>query len=402
MLEPTLAFIGLILSAFFSGSEIAFIQANPIQVEVWKKQGRRIAGSTHLLLSEPERYLTTVLVGTNIANVLTSSFATVILIRSGISPLLAAFTITVIILIFGEIVPKVIFRDHATSLSVMITPLIRLFEIILTPFVKLVQSYSRLITSQQNLTSSHLSRQELKWLFRSVETSEEYEEEEKEVITNIFEFGTNPVYLAMTPKSDIIAIREDTSIQEVMEIFIDTGYSKLPVYQDKLDEIVGIVFLHDLFTSPSSLKSVMKPPIFILSSITAREVLEELQRQNSSIAIVQDDKGKTSGLVTVEDLMEEIFGEFEDVFDDTGRKINQLTDGNLIVDSLVEIDDLNRRFNYQIAEGNYETIGGFILSKLGRFPRTGEILDFGTFRVRVLKRSPNRLERLLLSQKKAS
>ncbi len=397
MLELTLALIGLVLSAFFSGSEIAFIQANPVQIDVWKKQGNLKAKYTSLFLAEPERFLTTAIIGTNFANILTSSFATIALLRIGVHSVWTFVIITLTILIFGEIVPKVVFRSRSNSWAVGVTPLLRIAEKLLSPIIILVQQYSKIITGNTGeIRSQHLTREDLKILYSEIETSEEYEPDEKEVISNIIDFSSRSVKAAMTPVSDVVAIPETYSTEDAIKVLIDTGFSKLPVYQKKIDKIIGVVFLHDLFKNSKNVTDIIKTPLFIPESLPANEALEKLKRHKSSIAIVLDKIQKTAGLVTIEGLLEELFGEFEDVFDDMGKRITQISDGNLVVDSLVEIDDINRNYNFVIPKGNYETIGGFVLSRAARIPNIGETLNFSEFKVKVLRRTPNRLVRLHL------
>lgn len=397
MIEPLLALAGLILSAFFSGSEIAFVRANPLQMNVWERQGRKTAAKTFGYLEEPERFLTTILVGNNLANVLTCSYATLTLLRFGVSKSWTVVIITIIILVFGEIIPKTMFGERANTAAVRITPLLHLMEVLLKPFVKLVKGYSRILIPSPGASSLNLfSREDLKILFTESKVREEYEEDEKRVISKIFEFGMRPVHMAMTARPDIVAITTEHTVEGAIQVMSDTGLSKLPVYEGDLDHIVGIVFLHDLFTRPESIASILKAPLHIAESMSANRALQQLKRHKSSIAIVAASGGGTSGLVTVEDLVEELFGEFEDVFDEEGRKITRVPDGTLVVDSLVEVEELRKRFLFRIPRGDYQTIGGFILSKLGRIPRTGEMLDFDTFRIKILSSSPSRLRKLHL------
>ncbi|MAG20879.1 MAG: hemolysin family protein [Candidatus Marinimicrobia bacterium] len=400
MIEPVLALVGLILSAFFSGSEIAFIQANPIQVEVWQKQGRKAAAQTSRLMADPERYLTTVLIGTNLANVVTSSYATITFISYGVPQGWTVILIAVIILLFGEILPKSFFRENATALAVEITPLMRFMEILITPFIRLVKAYSRILSRENSLLSQpSLTKEELRLLFSEAEVYEEVEEDELEVISKIFEFGTQPVKRAMTSRVDIVGIQSSSSLEEAAQIMSDTGLSKLPVYEESFDHIRGIVFLHDLFVNPDSLASITKRPLFIQEDMPASEALKELKRRHSSIAIVTRTDGRNSGLVTDEDLVEEIFGEFEDVFDEEGRTVTRSPDGSLVVDSLVEISELNQQYGFRIPEGNYDTIAGFLLARVGRIPRAGEFFDFGSFGVKILSATANRIKRLHLTKK---
>ncbi|MFQ6615481.1 MAG: hemolysin family protein [Fidelibacterota bacterium] len=399
MTEVVLALTGLVLSAFFSGSEIAFVQANPVQLEVWIKQGHKAAHTTSRYLAEPERFLTTVLIGTNLANVLTASYSTVALLRFGLSETATILTVAAIILLFGEIIPKVFFREHANIMAVGVTPLLKLAEIALIPFVKLVRFYSRFLGPRIGGLASPLSRDDLKMLFQEADAGEEVEEEEKEVISKIFEFGSRPVYDAMTVRSDIVAIPTGSQVEDVIQVLSETGLSKLPVYDGGLDSIAGVVFLHDLFTEPRSVDSIVKDPLFVSHTTPANQALEILKRNKSSIAIVTDENKKTVGLVTVEDLVEVIFGEFEDVFDVEGRRITHIPDGSLVVDSLVEVAELQKRYGFRIPSGDYKTIGGFLLSRLGRIPQRGEMLEFPAFRIKILGAGPTRLKRLHLVKK---
>ena len=366
-------------------------------MEVWQKQGHRSAGRTLRLLAEPERYLTTVLIGTNVANVLTSSFATVALINAGTGMTATMLIITAVILIFGEIIPKVLFREHANSLALGVTPLMRLIEFFLAPFVKLIKMYSRILTPKKSVKTSMFTREELKVLFEEKEVGEELESDEKEMITNIFEFGSRPVIETMTPLSDIVSITTDSTLEDAAAVLSDTGFSKLPVHDGSPDNILGVIFLHDLFTKPSSLKAIMKKPMFISEKRTASSTLEKLKQHSSTIAIITGSSGKTVGMVTIEDLVEELFGDFEDIFDEAGKNISHVQGGGLVVDSLVEIDDL-KSFGYYIPKGNYETIGGFVISSLGRIPRAGESLNLGKFRAKVLLAAPSRLRRIYLTK----
>ncbi|HIC74616.1 MAG TPA: DUF21 domain-containing protein, partial [Candidatus Marinimicrobia bacterium] len=213
MVEPTLAIIGLVLSAFFSATEIAFHQANPLQLAVWRERGYETANLTEQFLGKPDRYLITVLVGTNLANVLTSSYATITLIHLGLPQLWILITISAVILVFGEILPKSFSRERATSMAVFNTPFLRASEILFTPIVWIARSYASLFPDGKEKSTTHfLNRNELKILFDEMEVSEELEAEEKEVIINIFDFGSQPVRAAMTSRADIIGLHEDASV----------------------------------------------------------------------------------------------------------------------------------------------------------------------------------------------
>ncbi|HIB72113.1 MAG TPA: HlyC/CorC family transporter [Candidatus Marinimicrobia bacterium] len=400
MVEPTLAIIGLVLSAFFSATEIAFHQANPLQLAVWRERGYETANLTEQFLGKPDRYLITVLVGTNLANVLTSSYATITLIHLGLPQLWILITISAVILVFGEILPKSFSRERATSMAVFNTPFLRASEILFTPIVWIARSYASLFPDGKEKSTTHfLNRNELKILFDEMEVSEELEAEEKEVIINIFDFGSQPVRAAMTSRADIIGLHEDASVEDAVQLMASTGLSKLVLYRDSLDQIQGIVFLHDLFSEAESLYEIAHRPLFISETMTSSEALRELKRYRSTLAIVVGVDGKASGLVTVEDLIEELFGEFEDVFDQETKRVSRLTDGSFVMDGRMDLEELESESGVRLPKGNYETIGGFIIHRLGRIPTPGEKLESAGFRIRILRSTPSQVERIHIRKK---
>tara|TARA_B100000315_G_scaffold260931_1_gene327641 strand:- start:5095 stop:6300 length:1206 start_codon:yes stop_codon:yes gene_type:complete len=397
MIELYLALTGLFFSALFSGGEIAFIQANLSQLQVWEKQKHRFAKKTVEYRIEPERFLTVVLIGTNLANILTTSYATLVLLKLSVHPIITVIIITGIILLFGEILPKVLFRDFATISAKRLTPIIQFSEILLKPIVKGIQIYSKwLIPENSKPISTALNREDLRLLFENVDIGEELDLEEKKVISNILKLGSRPVRKALTPQSDVVTISSESSVDDAIKLLMDTGFSKLPLYGSDVNNIIGIIFLHDLFTNPHDLKSIAKKPIFISENLLSDEALELLKRKNSSIAIVKNNQNQISGIVTVEDLIEELFGEFEDVFDETGKKITKLNANSLIVDSMVEIDELRKQYGFRFPSGNYETIGGYLLSKIGRIPKAGETFNLDWFHIKILRANPARVEKLYI------
>ena len=232
-----------------------------------------------------------------------------------------------------------------------------------------------------------------------MEVSKEFEAQEKEVITNIFDFGSQPVRVAMTPRADIIGLHEDASLEDAVQLMSSTGLSKLVLYKNSFDQIRGIIFLHDLFSEPKSLLEIAHRPLFISEIMASSEALRELKRYRSTLAIVVGVVGKTSGLVTVEDLIEELFGEFDDVFDQETKRISRLSDGSFVVDSRVDLEELESVCGVRLPKGNYETIGGFVIQRLGRIPTPGEKLVSAGFRIIILRSTPSQIERILIRQR---
>ncbi|MEE2877033.1 MAG: hemolysin family protein [Candidatus Neomarinimicrobiota bacterium] len=403
MIESAIALFGLVLSAFFSGTEIAFLQANPVQLAVWREGGNKTAHRTEMLLAEPDRYLTTVLVGTNLTNVLTSSYATIVLSRMGLPEMFIILILGSVILLFGEVLPKIFARDNASSMAVLATPFLKSSELLLAPLIWLARAYASRFPNgddDKRRSADFLARDELRILFGEAYVGEDLEAEEKKVITNIFEFGSQPVKAAMTPRADIIGIDESASIDDTMKLMESTGLSKLVLFNDSLDNIRGIVFLHDLISGGGKLANLARRPLFISESMTASEALSELRGYRSTIAMVVALDGKTSGLVTVEDLIEELFGEFEDVFDEETNRVSRLSDDSLLMDGRMSLDELVTGYGIQLPSGSYETVGGFVIDRLGRIPSSGEILESDDVSIRILRSTPSQVERIHLRKRR--
>jgi len=417
MLELTLAFVGLALSAFFSGSELAFISANPLQMEVWSKQERRGATRAIRLMGDPGSFLVSVLVGTTLSNVVATSFATVFLVRLGWHPVVVLVVITFTILLFGEVLPKTLSGERPNHFLRIVAPLQRLWILLLAPVAVPLRKVSghfgpgepaapgvgpRRTRSWRSASSeplgepreATLEREDLKLLFASHKDQRVLLESEKELITQVFDLGETPVSKAMTPRTDICAVSEADELSKVKHTFIESGYSKLPVYRDNLDNIIGVVYLYDIFKAPGDLASIIHPVTVVPDTNTTMDVLKQLQRARHPIAIVLDEYGGTAGLVTPEDLFEELFGDFEDEFDSQVSEAAQLPDGSVLVDGKAKVEELNRQFRLNIPEGGYETIAGYLTATLDRIPYKGERIYLPFGQVVIRKSTPRLIEQV--------
>lgn len=384
MLELTLALFGVALSAFFSGSELAFITANPLQVEVWAKQNRRGARQALRLMEDPDGFLISVLVGTTLSNIFATSFATIYLLRAGWHPVVALAVISATILLFGEVLPKTISGERPNHFFRVVAPLHRPWQILFAPVsvpLRKVTNYfhhwDASATDRRDETT--LEREDLKLLFAAQKDPKVLPEREKQLISQVLDLREIPVSKAMTPRTEMATVAETDVLSNVIHTFIDSGNSKLPVYRDKHDDIIGVVYLYDMFKHPKDLASIIQPVTMVPASNTIMDVFKQLQRTHRSIAIVLDEYGGTAGLVTLEDLFEELFGEFEDEFDAPESESKRLPDGSVMTSGKTKVDDLNGQFQLQIPEGDYESIAGYLTATLGRIPFKGEqiYLPFG-------------------------
>ena len=401
MLELSLALVGLGLSAFFSGSELAFLTANPLQMEVWAKKRRRGAQRANQLLSHPAKFMVSVLVGTTLSNVLATSFATTYLMRLGWHPLLVLSSITATILLFGEVLPKTIAGERPNQLLRLLAPLHHLWQLLFAPLAAPLRKISDRGASNSQAASgstrqSNLERNDLKLLFTRQGDSQVLQKSEQELITQVFDLGETSVSHAMTPRTEIRAVAESSNMDAVVQAFIESGYSKLPVYRGSLDEVIGVVYLYDLFKDPPDLASIVRPMTMVPESNTTMDVLKLLQRTHRPIAVVLDEYGGTAGLVTPEDLFEELFGEFEDEFDAQISEARRRPDGSVLADGRSKVRDLNAQFQLNIPEGDYETIAGYLTTVLDRIPHIGERTNLPFGRVTIIRSSPRQIEQVAI------
>jgi putative hemolysin len=400
MLDLNLALLGLILSIVYSSSEIALLSANALQLDVWEKQEKYLAHWASSILDWKPEYLSVILIGTNLSNILATSFATVYLLRSDLLPhQLIVIPITIIILLFGEILPKSIMQRYANLGLIILSPFLKFSYYIFFPIIFLLRQTGWMdVTERFSKTAEDLEekRDDIQHAYEQVDDPEAMEEDEKEMISNVFDFRESKVSEAMTPRTEISAISSTESLEKVLHTFIDSGHSKLPVYEKNLDNIIGVVYLYDLFHSPENLQEVIKPVLFIPYTKPVMDLLSEFQSAHHAMAVVLDEHGGSAGLITAEDVFEELFGDFEDEFDVDSKKSERQEDGSIVVDARMDLEDFNDEYGNIFPEGNYETVGGYIISQLGRIPNKGEHLFMPIGQMVVIKASARQIHQVQL------
>jgi len=398
MLDLNLALLGLILSIFYSSSEIALLSANALQLDVWEKQGKYLAHWASSILDWKPEYLSVILIGTNLSNILATSFATVYLLRSNLLPhQLIVVPIAIIILLFGEILPKSIMQRYANFGLILLSPFLKFSYYLFFPFIFLLRQTGWMDVSERfSKTAEELEgkRDDIQHAYEQVDDPKAMEDDQKEMISNVFDFRESKVSEAMTPRTEISAISSTESLEKVMHTFIDSGHSKLPVYEKDLDNIIGVVYLYDLFHSPENLQEVIKPVLFIPYTKPVMDLLSEFQSAHHAMAVVLDEHGGSAGLITAEDVFEELFGDFEDEFDVDSKKSERQEDGSIVVDARMNWEDFNDEYGNMIPEGNYESVGGYIISQLGRIPNKGEHLFMPLGQMVIIKASERQIHQV--------
>lgn len=395
MMDWILAIIGLLLSVLFAGSETAYISINKFRYKVWVRQKRKSAIAAKKYFDHPELFFSTTLVGNNVANIMASSYATIVLIVYLKATVVWAI-VTFVLLTFGEIIPKIFFRTYANSLLMKVLYPIRLFHFIFYPFIFFINWISglllRVIKTDRAAADDIFSKEDVEVLLKEGRVSGAVDSDEHKIIKNVLDLPETPVREAMVPRTQIYALPETATINQARKIITKSGFSKIPVYRESIDSIIGIIFLFDLFTQKKYVREIIKPVILVPENKKCNELLREFQASKSTVAIVLDEYGGTAGMVTVEDVVSELFGELEDQNDIfTVRRLNKNT---WEVNAATDIEAINDRLDIGLPEGSYETIGGYVLNRLGHIPESGEKLFYNGFKMVVSVAEHHRIKRI--------
>ncbi len=385
----------ILLSAFFSASETAFISLGKYHYQKLLERDRRRAEKLSFWFENPEKILITTLIGNNFVNILASVFAATISYQyfHKIIPSFIAGIMTFIILVFGEIIPKSIAKKHSEKVALLASFPLKIFSIIFTPFVKFLLFISNIFLmifgEKIETIIPVLTEEDVKAMITAGEEEGVIEEKEKEMIHSIFEFGDKMVKEIMTPRVNIIAVEENTYLKEIVKMIGIYGYSRMPVYEKNIDKILGLVYIKDIISKQSQenwenlkAKDIMRNVYFVPETKKVIELLRELQILKLQMAIVIDEYGGTAGLVTMEDLIEEIVGEISDEFKKDEKEYIKINEGRYLVKGSTEIEKVEDILGIKIPEEiDVETIAGFVLSHFGKFPKKGEEFEYMGYKI---------------------
>ncbi|MCX6173755.1 MAG: hemolysin family protein [Ignavibacteriales bacterium] len=413
-----LLLICFILSAFFSGSEVALFSFDKKKLREFKKQHKIIGSYLQSLLENPRRILVTILIGNTVVNVAASIIAVMLALEAArifnISVQLALLIqiplLTILILLFGEVTPKLWANKYpAQCVRITAVPLYWL-GIILYPISKILTDLLRLLSSKINFdrTKSALHETDIKDLADlSIETGT-IEEGEHELIHGIVSFKTVTAREVMTPRVDIIAVSLNTDFDEMMKIINASGHSRIPLYEDSLDKVIGIIYAKDLLpflSNPEirkslSLKNIAREAMFVPETKLINVLLHDFQEKNMHLGIVVDEYGGTSGLISLEDILEEIVGEIRDEYDREENEIVKLNENSFMILGKVSIDELNELLNLDFSSENddYDTVGGFIFNQAGIIPQQGFHLIHNNYKFTVKEVVNKRVNKVLVEK----
>jgi len=392
----------LLFSAFFSGTEMAFIVSNKLKIEVRARKRNIAAQSAFHFVKEPQSFFSTILIGNNIVNIALASISTLVLANEfGWSDYKILLFVTIITLIFAELIPKYIARETADSLILIVSIPLRIFSFILYPFIKLTTHLSKLLTARKKDSAENLAhlfdKEDMKILVDEVHKAGNVHNEEDSFISKVFDFSEQKVYEAMRPRTEITGISISDSVSNAVDLFIESGFSKVIIYEDDLDNIKGFILAKDLFSSPKEIKDIIRETQFYPETKKSLEILNEFLTNNDSIAVVIDEFGGTAGIVTMEDIIEELFGDIKDEYDVEEVICRKITKDSFIISGKVEIDHLNDKYTLNIPTGDYETIAGFIIDRIGHIPKPNETISIGKYYFLIIRADNVRIDLVKLT-----
>ncbi len=400
-------FISILFSAFFSGMEIAFVSANKLQLELEKKKEGFLPKVLTRITEKSSKFITTMLIGNNIALVIYSYFMGALITDFFNIDSLFIQTIisTLVILITAEFLPKAIFRIYANEAM-------RIFAIPAYFFYFIFHYFSNFITAisdfflrilfnvKEEENQTEFSKEELgNYITEQLAdaTDEDQVDSEIQIFQNALEFHNVKAREVMVPRTDLIAVEMRETISNLKQLFIDSGYSKIMVYKNSLDEIIGYVHAFEMFNKPKNIRSILLPVAFVPESMMINHVLNSLTKKKKSIAVVLDEYGGTSGIVTVEDVVEELFGEIEDEHDVVTLTEEKINDREYRLSARLEVDAINEKYNLDLPkEEGFETLGGLIVNHSENIPKQGEVIIIDNFHFEMLKVTASKIEEVYL------
>jgi len=399
----------LFFSAFFSMSETALMSMSKIRLRHLVENHVKHAKLTQDLLDHPNQLLGTILVGNNLVNIAASAIATSIAIyfwnNKGVG--IATFLMTLLILIFGEITPKNIAIDYTEEIVLFIAPIMNVFVKIFSPVVWVLTNFTNGLLHLFGLNKQEkkplITEEELKTIVEVSSQEGVLESDEKEIIDNIFEYSDMRVKDIMIQRMDIVAVDVSATYEEVVAAFGEKQFSRIPVYEDTIDNIVGVLYAKDLFFIPVEkikqfdIKKYMREPFYTYEFIKISDFFRRMQGDRIHIAIVLDEYGGVAGIITMEDIIESILGDINDEYDPQDEEdIVCIKEGEYLVNGSVRLEDLNEEIGTHFESEDFESIGGFILGILGRIPRTGEIINYESIRFVIEKVDKSRIMKIRL------
>ena len=394
----------LVLSAYFSATETAFSSANSTRLKTLAEKGSKKAKLACELLEHYDKLLSTILIGNNIVNILMASIGTVLFVRhyGDAGATISTIVVTVVVLVFGEISPKSVAKDCAERFAMFSAPILQVFLFVLTPLNFLFSLWKKLLAKVFRLNGeSKMSQEELLMLVDEVQQDGSIDKNEGELLKNAIDFSEQQAQDILIHRVDLAALPITASKEEVAALFTETKYSRLLIYQDSIDHILGTVHQKDFYVgcgiTEKPLAEIIVPPLFVLENEPISRLLKTLQKAKTHVAVVVDEYGGTCGIVTMEDILEELVGEIWDEHDEIEVFIRKTGANTFLVDSSMDFDEFAAYFQLK-ADSEMTSVSGWVMEQFGRVPESGERITAGPLDVLVTKVDNHRIEEIQITQ----
>ena len=409
IIQLVIVIILLSASAFFSSAETALMTSNKLKMRNLAENGDKRAAKVLKVTENTDKMLSAILIGNNIVNLTASSISTALTLKIFGSKLVGIATgiLTFLILVFGEITPKNVASKNAENMALAYIGVISFLVTLLTPVIFIVNTVAKFVISIFNKNSDDNNAVTEEELRAMVEYSHEegvIENEEKKMIVNVVDFGDTVAGDIMVPRVDMVMVDEKSSYEEILQVFREERYTRIPVYEETPDNVIGILNVKDFLLIEDKenfiMKELLREPLYTYEYKKTSVLMMDMRKTGANIVIVLDEYGITAGLITLEDMLEEIVGEIRDEFDaDEDEGITKVSDLEYLIDGSTNLDDINDRIGLSLSSEEYESIGGLIMEKLGRLPVEGEIINFDNIVLTVKKMDHARIEKVCLKLK---
>ena len=396
----------VVMSAYFSATETAFSSLNRIRVKNMAEKGNKKAKLVINMSENFDTMLSTILIGNNVVNILSTSLATVLFVKwlgESKGPSVCTVVTTVVVLIFGEVTPKSIAKEMPEKFAMFSAPLLKALMVVLTPFNYLFGLWKKLLSLVIKTDDNHsITEEELLTIVEEAHQEGGINEQESSLIRSAIEFNELEAADVLTPRIDITAVSKNASKEEIAAIFAETAYSRIPIYEETIDHIVGIIYQKDfhnyVYNTDKEVSSIIRPALFVTKSKKIGALLKELQQKKLHIAVVLDEYGGTVGIVTLEDILEELVGEIWDEHDEVMQEVEKVSDTEYLVLGSANVDELFEILGIE-EEMDVLTVSGWVMEKLGRIPVENDCFEFNNFNITVVAMDEKRVEKIRVIKK---
>ena len=409
IIQLVIVIILLSASAFFSSAETALMTSNKLKMRNLADNGDKRAAKVLKVTENTDKMLSAILIGNNIVNLTASSISTALTLKIFGSKLVGIATgiLTFLILVFGEITPKNVASKNAENMALSYIGVISFLVTLLTPVIFIVNTVAKFVISIFNKNgddNNAVTEEELRAMVEYSHEEGVIENEEKKMIVNVVDFGDTVAGDIMVPRVDMVMVDEKSSYEEILQVFREERYTRIPVYEETPDNVIGILNVKDFLLIEDKenfiMKELLREPLYTYEYKKTSVLMMDMRKTGANIVIVLDEYGITAGLITLEDMLEEIVGEIRDEFDaDEDEGISKISDLEYLIDGSTNLDDINDRIGLSLSSEEYESIGGLIMEKLGRLPVEGEIINFDNITLTVKKMDHARIEKVCLKLK---